>query len=135
MSGERAWQGTGQRVLMYCYVNRNYDAGTTPQFYTDLPAELEGRVTAEQFATVVDEINSIFVEAETLTAGLCCLNFASCLTGYLLNLCIENPYEKHMRRLAQVLESHNNSLFHPNGIHVINPMERGLRILEVQIET
>lgn len=99
------------------YIHRDYNRGTFPQFDRVFPAGLAGKVTQlcrlltglqveEQvlFATI-DKINAIFVEAEKHTPSLYLQvivqplaahfkNCLSCLSGFTLDMCIPNPYDK-----------------------------------------
>ena len=44
-------------------IERDYTAGELVQFYPAYPLELEGRITATAFSELVNDINSLLIEA------------------------------------------------------------------------
>ena len=75
----------------------------------------------------------VFDDAERTDAASLLQGCGACLTGYLVYMCVDTPYEKHMKLLAQYIHEQNENVFVPRGLVLTNPMERGLRVLEITI--
>ena len=115
------------------FVQRDYSEGTAVQFQKKFPLELEGRISRSSFEQTVQKINQIFTEAEKTDGASLCRGCCACLTGYLLYLCVDTHYEKCMKKLAQFIHEQNESLYNPKGLAIVSPMERGLRVIEIEI--
>ena len=76
------------------FIQRDYSEGVGVKFDTKLPNELQGKIDPSEFEQVILRINDIYAEAERLTARTYLENCLSCLTAYLLLLCITTNYEK-----------------------------------------
>ena len=42
-------------------------------------------------------------------------------------------YDKHLKVIAKYLKDQNDQYFIPNGLYVTDPIERGLRVIEISI--
>ena len=113
------------------YVQRDYSRGTKIRFETTLPGELESYISRQEFAQFVETLNDIYLEAEKLNFCEGCL---ACLTAYLLYCCIETNRIKYMKKAADFI-ANQNELWRDRGIMVMDPMTRGFRILEIQVNT
>jgi hypothetical protein len=76
------------------FIQRDYNEGIGVKFETKFPNELQGKVDAGEFEEVIENINSIYSQAEKLSASTYFENCLACLTGYLLLICIPTNYEK-----------------------------------------
>lgn len=59
--------------------------------------------------------------------------FCACLTAYLIYVCMESHYEKYMRKTRDYINEQNEKVWRPRGLYVTDPIDRGLRILEITI--
>ncbi|KAL1284348.1 Golgin subfamily A member [Trichinella pseudospiralis] len=80
--------------------------GTAVRFQTKLPQELVGRIDEQLFEKCIQTLNEIFAKAEKLTWKSFFENIIGCFTCYLSHLCMEYQF---------------------------NPIERGLRMIEISI--
>ena len=55
------------------------------------------------------------------------------MTAYLINICMESHYEKYMRKTRDYINEQNDLVWKPRGLYVTDPIDRGLRILEITI--
>ena len=85
----------------------------------------------ETWKATVDGINKHFDAAEAHTAALYWRNFASCLTGYIADFCLANPYDAHLRAMSAFVDEQNAKVYNPRGLVLVNPLDRGLRVIEV----
>lgn len=106
------------------FVQRDYANGNEPtRFQRGIPKELEERGVSEQeFLTLVDTVNDIFREAETVGWKTFLEGLFGCLTFFALFLCWEPIYKKQMARLEKFLFEQNSTVFLPKGIRVKNPL-------------
>ncbi|CAH3175419.1 unnamed protein product [Porites lobata] len=111
------------------FVQRDYSRGTACRFQTKFPPELEGKLERSQFEQTVNHINGIFDEAERVGARTYLEGFLGCITAYLIFTCIQTQYNKCLKRLAEYVNEQNQSVFVPRGLMIVNPMERGLRVV------
>lgn len=56
-----------------------------------------------------------------------------CVTAYLIFMCIQTQYNKCLKRLADYINEQNQSVFIPRGLMITNPMDRGLRVIEIVV--
>lgn len=112
------------------YVQRDYSKGIELKFETSLPSELENYINPDEFAQFINKLNDIYSEAEQLKFCEGCL---ACLTAYLLYCCIETHKQKCMRKAAEFIES-QNEIWKDRGITIFDPITRGFRILEIQVQ-
>jgi len=126
-------QQVGHVPITKTFIQRDYSEGTAVKFQERLPDELNGKIPAEMFSKVIRSINEIFADAEKLGARTYMEGCFGCLTAYIIFLCLESNYDKCLKRLHLYLENVNSSTLNPMGLHMISPMERGLRVIEVLI--
>jgi len=111
------------------YACRDYSKGIVA-FKTTLPAKLEGRVDAAKFAEVIEHINSLIEQAETYTFPMFLMNLCNCLAGWTLDLCLSNPYAAYFKQITAYTAVANKEVFQPNKLRMIDPLHRGLRVIE-----
>ncbi|PKU30144.1 hypothetical protein llap_19553 [Limosa lapponica baueri] len=76
------------------FVQRDYSEGTTCQFQTKFPAELESRIERQLFEETVKTLNSFYAEAEKIGGSSYLEGCLACATAYFIFLCMETHYEK-----------------------------------------
>ncbi|VDM18327.1 unnamed protein product [Hydatigera taeniaeformis] len=91
------------------------------------------RIPPEEFAKAISDLNAMFDKAEALTPGVVCENLTGCLTAYLLFLCMPTHYERMLDKIAYRVIQLNDQIFMPHGLLMIDPAERGLRMIEICI--
>ncbi|CAF2680816.1 unnamed protein product [Rotaria sp. Silwood2] len=115
------------------FIQRDYSEGTGVKFQDRFPSELDGRIDCNEFTEIIRDINAIFANAEALSCKSFMENCCACLTGYLLLLCMPTHYEKCVKRAAKYIAEKNENVLSPRGIFMVDPMEKGLRCIEVCI--
>lgn len=81
----------------------------------------------------VDNINVMFKRAgqvNTASVGETLLSFFSC---YLVRLCVRTRYEKQLALIREFIDDQNKRVYVPAGLCLTDPMERGLRVLEITL--
>ncbi|VDK43929.1 unnamed protein product [Dibothriocephalus latus] len=77
------------------FVQRDFSEGTAVRFQTSpLPPRLSGKISPEEFAKAISELNQLFDEAESISAAVVCENITACLFAYMLFLCMPTHYER-----------------------------------------
>ena len=135
------------------FIPRDYSVGCGVQFQTKLPPELEGKIDRDKFEFTVTSLNNLYTEAEsancsTYTEGgqqgrlkeLGTLNLSSsgcmaCLTAYVIFFCSETHYEKCLRKVSRFIHEQNESVWTKRGLLLTDPVERGLRVIEITLLT
>uniref|UniRef100_A0A8D1AZ58 Golgin subfamily A member 7 n=1 Tax=Sus scrofa TaxID=9823 RepID=A0A8D1AZ58_PIG len=134
------------------FIQRDYSSGTRCQFQTKFPAELENRVcilgmrtqvtvgdTAhvqidrQQFEETVRTLNNLYAEAEKLGGQSYLEGCLACLTAYTIFLCMETHYEKVLKKVSKYIQEQNEKIYAPQGLLLTDPIERGLRVIEITI--
>jgi hypothetical protein len=114
------------------FLARDYTRGLTPRFADSFPNRLVGLVEERVFRETIDKVNSIFEAAEKRTTKLMLRNILSCLSAYTLELCLSNPYDKHLEELTCFINQQNEQVYAPLGLVFGNPLDRGLRVIEIR---
>uniref|UniRef100_A0A3B3ZXA2 Golgin subfamily A member 7 n=1 Tax=Periophthalmus magnuspinnatus TaxID=409849 RepID=A0A3B3ZXA2_9GOBI len=115
------------------FIQRDYTSGTMCQFQTKLPSELEARIDKQQFEETVRTLNNLYAEAEKLGSQSFIEGCLACLTAYTVFLCMETHYEKVLKKIAKFIQEQNDKIYAPRGLLLTDPIERGLRVIEVTI--
>lgn len=113
------------------FIQRDYSEGVGVKFETKLPTELHGKIDESDFEETIERINAIYADAERLSLPTYLENCLACLTAYLVLICMPTSYEKNVRKASEYIVNQNDRLFIPKGLLMIDPMERGLRCIEV----
>lgn len=111
------------------YVQRDYSEGTKLKFETTLPSELENYINPNEFTSFMETLNGIYADAEKLRFCEGCL---ACLTAYLYYCCKQTHKQKCMKKAKEFIDN-QNELWKDRGITVYDPVNRGFRILEIQV--
>uniref|UniRef100_A0A131XDI5 Ras modification protein ERF4 n=1 Tax=Hyalomma excavatum TaxID=257692 RepID=A0A131XDI5_9ACAR len=123
----------GSRIPNKVFIQRDYSEGTSVKFQTKFPQELDGLIERHMFDQMVTTINSIYSEAERMSGKTFCEGFMACLTAYLLYMCTETHYEKFLKQATAYIHEQNETVYGPRGLHITDPIERGLRVIEITI--
>uniref|UniRef100_A0AAV2MPJ1 Golgin subfamily A member 7 n=1 Tax=Knipowitschia caucasica TaxID=637954 RepID=A0AAV2MPJ1_KNICA len=115
------------------FIQRDYTTGTMCQFQTKLPSDLEARIDKQQFEETVRTLNNLYAEAEKLGSQSFIEGCLACLTAYTVFLCMETHYEKVLKKIAKFIQEQNDKIYAPRGLLLTDPIERGLRVIEVTI--
>lgn len=115
------------------FIPRDYSEGTTVKFQTQFHPDLEGLIERHHFDYLISTLNEMYYQAETSRAAYLESCFA-CLSAYLLYLCIETHYTKCMKKVAAFINDQNETIWKPRGLLVTDPIERGLRVIEIVIK-
>uniref|UniRef100_A0A8C4RC78 Golgin subfamily A member 7 n=2 Tax=Erpetoichthys calabaricus TaxID=27687 RepID=A0A8C4RC78_ERPCA len=115
------------------FIQRDYASGTMCQFQTKFPPELENRIDKQQFEETVRTLNNLYMEAEKLGGQSYLEGCLACLTAYTIFLCMETHYEKVLKKIAKYIQEQNDKIYAPRGLLLTDPIERGLRVIEICI--
>jgi len=113
------------------FIQRDYNDGTAVKFQSKFPPELEGKIDKSEFEKTIGQLNEMYAEAEALSSRTYCESCCACLTGYVLYLCMETYYEKMLKKIARFVHEQNENIYLNRGIQIIDPTERGLRVIEI----
>jgi hypothetical protein len=117
------------------FIQRDYSEGTTLKFCPKFPQELEGKIDRTAFDYTITQLNNLYLKAESLSSRTYCESCFACLTAYLAYLCIETYYDKVLKEISVFIQQQNDTVYIPRGLMLIDPIDRGLRILEICILT
>ncbi|KAM3830950.1 golgin subfamily A member 7 isoform 1-T1 [Vipera latastei] len=120
-------------VASKVFIQRDYSSGTKCQFQTKFPPELENRIDRQQFEETVRTLNNLYAEAEKLGSHSYLEGCLACLTAYTIFLCMETHYEKVLKKIAKYIQEQNEKIYAPQGLLLTDPIERGLRVIEITI--
>ncbi|KAL5471275.1 hypothetical protein EMCRGX_G029371 [Ephydatia muelleri] len=123
----------GRNPTKKVFIQRDYSQGIAVKFSTEFPHELHGKVDETAYNETINHINELFRHAEALTWQVYCEGCMGCLTGYLSHYCCKTSYEKRVEEVAQYIRNQNAAVFEQHGIIIGDPMDRGLRCIEVNI--
>ncbi|XP_077378736.1 golgin subfamily A member 7 [Festucalex cinctus] len=115
------------------FIQRDYTNGTLCQFQTKFPSVLETRIDKQQFEETVRTLNNLYAEAEKIGSHSYIEGCLACLTAYTVFLCMETHYEKVLKKIAKYVQEQNDKMYAPRGLLLTDPIERGLRVIEVTI--
>ena len=59
----------------------------------------------------------------------------ACLTAYVIFFCSETHYEKCLRKVSRFIHDQNESVWTKRGLLLTDPVERGLRVIEITLLT
>ncbi|KAF7218018.1 golgin A7 family, member Ba [Nothobranchius furzeri] len=115
------------------FIQRDYSEGTTCKFQTKFPSELESRIERTLFEDTVKTLNNFYAEAEKIGGQSYLEGCLACVTAYLIFLCMETRYEKVLKKIAKYIQEQNEKIYAPRGLLITDPIERGMRVIEISI--
>ena len=117
------------------FVQRDFSEGTGVRFTTRFPAELEGKIDKQLYEYTVNTLNSLYAEAEKGSCSTYCEGCMACLTAYIIYFCAETHYEKCLRKVSRFIHEQNEQVWTKRGLLLTDPVERGLRVIEISLLT
>lgn len=91
------------------------------------------QISEATWETTIHTINSIFADAEKVCFATILETLLGCATCYCSRLVSDTIYQKKMKKLNEFLAQENHQTYNPAGFHILSPMERGLRTVEIWI--
>lgn len=131
--GTSAAMSTPPQGCMKIFLQRDYSKGTCVRFHNRFPPELETRIEPNVFEQTINSINDMYADAEQMSCGRYCEGCLGCITAYLVFLCLETHYEQMMKKITKYIAEQNERVWVPRGLYLTNPVERGLRVIEISI--
>jgi hypothetical protein len=117
------------------FIQRDYSEGSGVRFQTRFPVDLQDKIEREQFEYTVKMMNSMYAEAEKANCSTFCEGCMACLTAYIIYFCSETHYEKCLKKVARFVVEQNEQVWTKRGLLITDPIERGLRVIEISILT
>ncbi|PIK61932.1 putative golgin subfamily A member 7 [Apostichopus japonicus] len=99
------------------------------EIYWALPAQVD----SDTFERFVEKINQYYAEAEGIGCSTYLQGCFACLTAHTALLCMQTQYDKNLKRCTEYIKEQNIGIFLPKGLKVIDPFERGLRVIEILV--
>ncbi|XP_071828392.1 golgin subfamily A member 7-like [Apostichopus japonicus] len=121
------------QAIAKVFIQRDYSDGTAVKFQTKLPADIHDRVDSDTFERFVEKINQYYAEAEGIGCSTYLQGCFACLTAHTALLCMQTQYDKNLKRCTEYIKEQNIGIFLPKGLKVIDPFERGLRVIEILV--
>uniref|UniRef100_F7FQR1 Golgin subfamily A member 7 n=1 Tax=Macaca mulatta TaxID=9544 RepID=F7FQR1_MACMU len=90
-------------------------------------------IDRQQFEETVRTLNNLYAEAEKLGGQSYLEGCLACLTAYTIFLCMETHYEKVLKKVSKYIQEQNEKIYAPQGLLLTDPIERGLRVIEITI--
>uniref|UniRef100_A0A1I7RPJ1 Ras modification protein ERF4 n=1 Tax=Bursaphelenchus xylophilus TaxID=6326 RepID=A0A1I7RPJ1_BURXY len=115
------------------FVERDYSSGLDVRFQRSFPSTLDGVIDENSWFYMIDNINSMFKKAESVNMGAIGETLVSFFTCYLVRLCTTTRYEKQLQMIRKFINEQNKNIFLPAGLCITDPIERGLRVLEITV--
>ncbi|KDE07967.1 hypothetical protein MVLG_01873 [Microbotryum lychnidis-dioicae p1A1 Lamole] len=116
---------------MVLRVERDYSDGQTCQFCCDWIDELKGRVTRNDFESMLNGMNAILASAHDPYRSIvdnCC----AILTFYLSPKLFPSHFAKCMREFDRVLERANREIYNPVGLNLLPPRRTAFLFMEIE---
>ncbi|CAD6197161.1 unnamed protein product [Caenorhabditis auriculariae] len=115
------------------FIQRDYSRGLNVSFETEYPTKLTGMISRDVWENTIMRINKIFEDAESVSCTTVFETLLGCITCYCSRLVTKSLYEKKLYELQEFLDRENEDTYHYAGVHILNPMERGLRVIEISL--
>ncbi|CAG2102640.1 unnamed protein product, partial [Medioppia subpectinata] len=115
------------------FIQRDYSEGTDIKFQMKFPQELEEYIDRQSFEHLIDTLNTIYSDAETMSGRTCCESCLACITAYLTYICFDTYYDKCLKKVSAFIDEQNDTIWKPRNLYVTDPIERGLRVIEIVI--
>nr|XP_061794098.1 golgin subfamily A member 7B-like [Nerophis lumbriciformis] len=120
-------------LVMKVFIQRDYSEGTFCRFQTKFPPELDNRIERNLLEETVKTLNSFYAEAEKIGGQSYLEGCLACATAYIIFLCMETRYEKVLRKVTSYIQDQNEKIYAPRGLLITDPVERGMRVLEISL--
>uniref|UniRef100_A0A0M3HY77 Ras modification protein ERF4 n=2 Tax=Ascaris TaxID=6251 RepID=A0A0M3HY77_ASCLU len=117
------------------FVQRDYSKGLGVQFDTSFPAALEGKISEEEWNHTITTLNAHYNKAEEVCCASVMETLLGCLSCYISRVFTKTQYEKQLLEISTFLSEQNRNVYLPVGLHLTDPIERGLRVFEISLIT
>ncbi|XP_016360622.1 golgin subfamily A member 7B-like [Sinocyclocheilus anshuiensis] len=115
------------------FIQRDYRDGTICKFQTKFPAELDSRIERSLFEETLKTLNCYYAEAEKIGSQSYLEGCLACATAYIIFLCMETRYEMILKKISMYIQEQNEKIYAPRGLLLTDPVERGMRVIEISI--
>uniref|UniRef100_A0A3B1INT8 Golgin A7 family member B n=2 Tax=Astyanax mexicanus TaxID=7994 RepID=A0A3B1INT8_ASTMX len=115
------------------FIQRDYSEGTLCRFHTKFPAELDSRIERTLFEETIKTLNNYYAEAEKIGGRSYLEGCLACASAYIIFLCMETRYEKVLKKISTYIQEQNEKIYAPRGLLITDPIERGMRVIEISI--
>ncbi|XP_026870567.2 golgin subfamily A member 7B [Electrophorus electricus] len=115
------------------FIQRDYRDGTVCKFQTKFPEELDNRIERALFEDTIKTLNNYYAEAEKISGQSYLEGCLACASAYIIFLCMETRYEKVLRKISMYIQEQNEKIYAPRGLLITDPVERGMRVIEISI--
>ncbi|XP_047668808.1 golgin subfamily A member 7B isoform X2 [Tachysurus fulvidraco] len=118
------------------FIQRDYSEGTICKFHTKPPAELSNRflqIERTLFEDTVKTLNNYYAEAEKISGQSYLEGCLACVSAYIIFLCMETRYEKVLKKISMYIQEQNENIYAPRGLLITDPIERGMRVIEISV--
>ncbi|EFA84050.1 diacylglycerol kinase protein DgkA [Heterostelium album PN500] len=105
-------------------IERDYRDCIT-KFYRELPNELNGKVSQNEFEHTIDKINTWLEKAETIDGRNVLEECIGCLTFFTSYLWYKDKYTSSVEKISRFLQEQNDTVYYNKGISWVNPMNNG----------
>ncbi|XDV50694.1 hypothetical protein PO909_019710 [Leuciscus waleckii] len=78
-------------------------------------------------------LNCYYAEAEKIGGQSYLEGCLACATAYIIFLCMETRYEKILKKISMYIQEQNEKVYAPRGLLLTDPIERGMRVIEISI--
>ncbi|KAF8354604.1 hypothetical protein PRIPAC_96227 [Pristionchus pacificus] len=113
------------------FIQRDYSKGVTVAWSTEFPTELVRVIDERSWVSFIKELNERFAIADKITFRSVMETFLGLCTCYIFHPCTRSSYEIHLEDISDYIDDVNEQIFNSRGINVCNPMEHGMRAIEV----
>ncbi|XP_054949228.1 golgin subfamily A member 7B isoform X2 [Pan paniscus] len=90
-------------------------------------------IERQLFEETVKTLNGFYAEAEKIGGSSYLEGCLACATAYFIFLCMETHYEKVLKKISRYIQEQNEKIFAPRGLLLTDPVERGMRVIEISI--
>uniref|UniRef100_A0A452RJ02 Golgin A7 family member B n=1 Tax=Ursus americanus TaxID=9643 RepID=A0A452RJ02_URSAM len=113
------------------FIRETNSDGTICQFQTQFPQSWT--IERQLFEETVKTLNGFYAEAEKIGGSSYLEGCLACATAYFIFLCMETHYEKVLKKISRYIQEQNEKIFAPRGLLLTDPVERGMRVIEISI--
>ncbi|KAI7891484.1 Golgin subfamily A member 7/ERF4 [Mucor mucedo] len=113
-------------------IERDYSkADGITRFSTEYPAELEGKISVQEFAHTINEINKYMDYADRISWRIVLENIMEILTIYISPIFISTHYQRAVRQLLLFIESENSNIYYPQSLSISDPVKAAFLFIEI----
>ncbi|XP_042625531.1 golgin subfamily A member 7-like isoform X1 [Cyprinus carpio] len=95
--------------------------------------EIQMKIERSLFEETLKTLNCYYAEAEKIGGQSYLEGCLACATAYIIFLCMETRYEKILKKISMYIQEQNEKIYAPRGLLLTDPIERGMRVIEISI--